>query len=121
MLAEDNLVNQKLAVILLQKRGHQVTVAANGRQALEAWQRASFDLVLMDMEMPEMDGLAATQAIRAGEKISGGHIPIIAMTAHAMAEHRERCLAEGMDDYLTKPLEPQKLFEVVESHGRAPR
>ncbi|MFH1033005.1 MAG: PAS domain-containing protein [Pseudomonadota bacterium] len=118
LLAEDNLVNQKLAVILLQRRGHRVTVAGTGRQALEALERQDFDLVLMDVEMPEMDGLAATRAIRQREGRTGGHIPIIAMTAHAMAEHRESCLAAGMDDYVSKPLEPKRLFEVIEALGR---
>ena len=118
LLAEDNLVNQKLAVILLERRGHRVTVATNGRQALEALERQAFDLVLMDVEMPEMDGLSATRAIRQREEVSGGHVPIIAMTAHAMTEHKANCLAAGMDDYLSKPLEPQRLFAAIESHRR---
>ncbi len=93
-------------------------MATNGRQALEALERQAFDLVLMDVEMPEMDGLSATRAIRQREEVSGGHVPIIAMTAHAMTEHKANCLAAGMDDYLSKPLEPQRLFAAIESHRR---
>jgi len=109
LLAEDNAVNQKLAVRLLEKRGHQVVVAGNGCEALAALQRRSFDLVLMDIQMPEMDGLEATRAIRQQEHDMGVQIPIIAVTAHAMKGDRERCLAAGMNDYLTKPLKPAEL------------
>ena len=121
LLAEDNLVNQKLATILLQKRGHQVTVAHNGREALEAMDRDRFDLILMDVEMPEMDGVEATALVRKREQDQGGRIPIIALTAHALKGYRERLLAAGMDDYLTKPLEPTKLYEIVESWARLRR
>jgi CheY-like chemotaxis protein len=114
LLAEDNRVNQVLAVRLLEKRGHEVTVAKNGEEALEALDRQVFDLVLMDVQMPEMDGIQATAAIRKGEVNSGKHIPIIAMTAHAMAGDKERCLEAGMDEYITKPIRPEQLVEVLE-------
>jgi signal transduction histidine kinase/DNA-binding response OmpR family regulator/HAMP domain-containing protein len=116
LLAEDNAVNQMLAVRLLEKRGHRVTVAGNGRQALEALAKESFDLVFMDVQMPEMDGMEATQAIREKERNSGLHQPIIALTAHAMKGDREKCLAAGMDGYLTKPIRPQQLDEVLANY-----
>jgi len=114
LLAEDNEVNQRLAVRLLEKRGHAVTVAKNGREAVAALAAGTFDAVLMDIEMPEMDGYEATAAIRAGERGSGRRIPILAMTAHAMIGAREKCLAAGMDGYVSKPLQPRSLFEAVE-------
>ncbi|MHB8861480.1 MAG: response regulator [Pirellulaceae bacterium] len=114
LLVEDNLVNQKLAVRLLEKRGHFVIVAGNGQQALAALEQESFDVILMDVQMPEMDGLEATAAIRHRESTSGGHIPIVAMTARAMKGDRERCLAAGMDHYVSKPLQPAELFDTVE-------
>jgi signal transduction histidine kinase/CheY-like chemotaxis protein len=116
LLAEDNLVNQLLASRLLEKRGHSVAVANNGCEALAAFERESFDLILMDVQMPEMDGLEATVAIREKEKGSGSHVPIVALTAHAMKGDREKCLAVGMDGYLTKPIRPQELDEVLESY-----
>jgi CheY-like chemotaxis protein len=115
LLTEDNAVNQKLALRLLEKRGHSVVVAGNGREALETLSRDSFDIVLMDVQMPEMDGFEATQIIREGERTTGAHVPIIAMTAHAMKGDRERCLVEGMDGYISKPLRPSELFEAIES------
>ena len=114
LLAEDNAVNQRLAVSLLEKRGHQVVVAGNGREALAALDGAAFDAVLMDVQMPEMDGFEATAAIRAREAATGAHTPIIAMTAHALKGDRDRCLEAGMDAYVSKPLRPQELFEVLE-------
>ncbi|MBA4159766.1 MAG: response regulator, partial [Gemmatimonadetes bacterium] len=114
LLAEDGVVNQKVAVSLLERRGHSVHVAGNGREALSALERESFDLVLMDVQMPEMDGFETTAAIRAREREHGGHLPIIAMTAHAMKGDRERCLAAGMDDYLSKPIRADELYEKVE-------
>ena len=115
LLAEDNAVNQRLAVRLLEKRGHTVTVANNGREALAALvEKAVFDLVLMDVQMPEMDGFEATAEIRRRERASGAHIPIIAMTAHAMQGDRERCLEAGMDAYISKPINAQHLFEVID-------
>jgi two-component system, sensor histidine kinase and response regulator len=114
LLAEDNLVNQKLAVRLLEKRGHAVAVADNGREALAALEQQSFDVVLMDVQMPEMDGLETTAAIREKERAAGSRVPIVAMTARAMKGDRERCLAAGMDDYVSKPLQPTELFDTVE-------
>jgi signal transduction histidine kinase/CheY-like chemotaxis protein len=116
LLAEDNAVNQRLAVRLLEKRGHRVVVANNGREAVEALEKESFDLVFMDVQMPEMDGLEATAAIREKEKSSGVHQPIIALTAHAMKGDREKCLAGGMDGYLTKPIRPQELEEILQDY-----
>jgi CheY-like chemotaxis protein len=115
LLAEDNPVNQKLAVRLLEKHGHRVTVAGNGREAVEALTRDRFDAILMDVQMPEMDGLEATAAIRQSERGSSRHIPIIAMTGHAMKGDREQCLQFGMDAYLSKPIRPQELLETLES------
>jgi CheY-like chemotaxis protein len=114
LLAEDNAVNQRLAVRLLEKRGHRVTVVGTGRAAVDALGRDSFDAVLMDVQMPEMDGLEATRVIRGREKATGGHVPVIAMTAHAMKGDREQCLAAGMDGYVSKPLKPEDLFAVLE-------
>jgi CheY-like chemotaxis protein len=114
LLAEDNLVNQRLAVRLLEKRGHRVVVASNGLEALAALKKETFELVFMDVQMPEMDGMEATAAIREEEKRSGEHVPVVALTAHAMKGDREKCLAAGMDGYLTKPIRPQELDEVLE-------
>jgi signal transduction histidine kinase/ActR/RegA family two-component response regulator len=114
LLAEDNLVNQRLAVRLLEKRGHRVALAATGRQALAALAHDRFDLVLMDVQMPEMDGLETTAAIREEEKKSGFHLPIIAMTAHSMRGDRERCLVAGMDGYVAKPVTSGELFAAIE-------
>jgi two-component system, sensor histidine kinase and response regulator len=116
LLAEDNDVNQKLATRLLEKRGHQVTVAANGLQALNALDQAGYDLVLMDVQMPEMDGIEATAALRAREHGTGARQPVIAMTALVMQGDRERCLAAGMDGYLTKPIRPRALDEVLDQY-----
>ena len=104
LLAEDNLVNQKVAEKMLERSGHGVTIAANGQEAVAAFARQHFDLVLMDIQMPVMDGFEATQAIRDLEKDSGRHTPIIALTAHAMTGYREKCLERGLDDYLSKPM-----------------
>ena len=114
LLAEDNLVNQRLVVRLLEKRGHRVVVAGTGLEALQALEKERFDLVLMDVQMPEMDGLEATAAIREKEKNSGLHQPVVALTAHAMKGDREKCLAVGMDGYLTKPIRPQELDQLLE-------
>jgi two-component system, sensor histidine kinase and response regulator len=113
LLAEDNRVNQKIAIRLLEKRGHHVVLAGNGKEALGALAQRAFDLVLMDGHMPGMDGFEATTAIREKEKSTGLHQPIIAMTAMAMTGDRERCLAAGMDGYLSKPIELQQLDEVL--------
>jgi signal transduction histidine kinase/ActR/RegA family two-component response regulator len=115
LLAEDNAVNQRVAVGLLTKRGHHVTVAENGREALSALEREPFDVILMDAQMPEMSGLEATAIIRLRERRSGEHVRIIAMTAHAMAGDRQRFLKAGMDDYLSKPVDRKALFAAVEN------
>ncbi len=120
LLAEDNPVNQVVAVRLLEKRGHQVTVAANGREAVAAVQREQFDLVLMDVQMPEMDGFEATATIRQAENGSGGHLPIIAMTAHAMKGDAERCRGAGMDGHIPKPIRPQDLYAIVDGCSPTP-
>jgi PAS domain S-box-containing protein len=114
LLAEDNPINQKLAVVLLQKAGYSVDAVETGTQALEKVQANPYSAVLMDVQMPEMDGLEATHQIRAWERETNQHIPIIAMTAHAMQGDRERCLEAGMDDYVTKPLQPKVLFSALD-------
>jgi CheY-like chemotaxis protein/HPt (histidine-containing phosphotransfer) domain-containing protein len=114
LLAEDNAVNQQLARRVLEKRGHHVTLAVNGRDAVAEWEREPFDLILMDVQMPEMGGLEATAAIRARED-GGRRIPIVAMTARAMKGDREECLAAGMDEYVSKPLSVRVLFKVIET------
>ncbi len=119
LLAEDNSVNQRLASRLLEKRGHTVVVANNGREALQALERQPFDLVVMDVQMPDMDGIEATAAIREKEKGTEIHVPIIAMTAHAMKGDRERCLAAGMDGYISKPIRPQELYDSIEALVRS--
>ena len=120
LLAEDNPINQVVAVRLLEKRGHQVTVAANGREAVTAVRREPFDLVLMDVQMPEMDGFEATAAIRQAEAGTGRHLPIFAMTAHAMKGDAERCRLAGMDGYLPKPIRPGDLYAVVDGCSPMP-
>ena len=114
LLAEDNTVNQILAERLVRKWGHSMVIVHNGREALDALEQEHFDLILMDVQMPEMSGLEAAAAIRENEKGTGSHVPIIALTAFAMKEDRDRCLAAGMDDYVTKPIEQAALFEAIE-------
>jgi signal transduction histidine kinase/CheY-like chemotaxis protein/HPt (histidine-containing phosphotransfer) domain-containing protein len=114
LLAEDNPVNQRVAMRMLTTRGHDVTLVDNGRAAVEAVAREEFDVVLMDIQMPEMSGLEATAAIRAREAETGGYVRIIAMTAHALMGDRERCIEAGMDGYLSKPVDREQLFEAVE-------
>jgi len=114
LVAEDNAVNQTLAVRILEKRGYSVDVAPDGQAAVEAFQTGGFELVLMDIQMPGMDGFEATAAIREREKLTGGHIPIVAMTAHALVGDQERCLASGMDGYVSKPIRTSELFAVIE-------
>ncbi len=119
LLAEDNLVNRKLALAMLQPRGHEVAVATNGKEAVQLWEERPFDLILMDVQMPEMDGFEATAAIRAAERVRPPregmpvHTPIIAMTAHAMKGDRERCLEAGMDGYVAKPVRSAQLFTAI--------
>jgi signal transduction histidine kinase/DNA-binding response OmpR family regulator len=119
LLAEDNVVNQRVAVGMLTRRGHEVTVAANGLEALAAVERQAFDVVLMDLQMPEMGGLEATAAIRTRERQTGAHLRIVAMTAHAMKGDRERCLESGMDEYLSKPIDPIRLYAMLEHRAEA--
>jgi CheY-like chemotaxis protein len=109
LLAEDNIVNQRLALRMLEKRGHSVLLANDGREAVAILQREQVDVVLMDVQMPDMDGFQATAAIRHAEKTSGAHLPIVALTAHAMKGDMERCLANGMDGYLSKPIRAHDL------------
>jgi len=116
LLAEDNLVNQKVAGKMLERSGHKVTIAVNGQEAVAAFARQPFDLVLMDIQMPVMDGFEATQAIRDQEKDSGKHTPIIALTAHAISGYREKCLALGLDDYLSKPIKIADLNAKIAEH-----
>jgi two-component system sensor histidine kinase/response regulator len=115
LLAEDNVVNQRLAMRILEKQGHTVVLADDGIKALAALEQGHFDLVLMDVQMPFMDGVDATKRIREKEKSSGYHIPIIAMTAHAMSGDRQRFLESGMDGYVSKPVHQEELFEVIEN------
>jgi PAS domain S-box-containing protein len=119
LVAEDNPVNQELVLHLLERRGHSVIVAENGKQAMVALAKHKFDLVLMDVQMPEMGGIEATEEIRLREKKSGAHIPIFAMTAHAMPGDRERCLASGMDGYIPKPIDPKSFMQIIET-GASP-
>jgi CheY-like chemotaxis protein len=118
LLAEDNRVNQVLATRLLTKRGHRVLLAETGKQAVDMSEREPFDVILMDVQMPELNGLEATMAIRQREKLQGGHTPIIAMTAHAMVGDKQRCLDAGMDAYLSKPLDVNDLFAMIDSFMR---
>ena len=114
MLAEDNEVNRQVALNLLEKQGYRVDTVSNGLEALEALKRTKYAAVLMDCQMPEMDGFEATQAIRESERVSGQHIPIIALTANAMQGDRERCLAAGMDGYVSKPIRGKELFDTID-------
>jgi CheY-like chemotaxis protein len=121
LLAEDNLINQRLAVRLLEKHGCVTSAVVNGKEALQSYSEHEFDLVLMDIHMPEMGGIEATQAIRRLEALTGRHVPIIALTASAMNEDRRGCLAAGMDDYLTKPINPEELFSTLRRVAEAVR
>lgn len=114
LLAEDNRVNQTVALHMLRKLGYQIDVVNNGHEAIAAWRTGRYDLILMDVEMPEMDGFEATAHIRVAERGSGRRIPIVALTAHAMQGDRERCLRVGMDDYLSKPFQPDQLAAVIQ-------
>jgi CheY-like chemotaxis protein len=126
LLAEDNLVNQKVATRFLEKRGHTVFLADSGKKAVKAWREQPFDLILMDVQMPEMDGLEATAMIREQELVrtlesTEEHIPIIAMTAHAMVGDRDRCIAAGMNDYVSKPISANDLFAAIDRAMDAPQ
>jgi len=111
LVAEDSLVNQKLVVHLLERQGHCVTVVSNGREAVASLQSDSFDVVLMDIEMPEMDGISATRLIRAGERLNGSRLPIVAVTSK---DNRQECLNAGMDAYLPKPLKAEQLNKTLD-------
>jgi PAS domain S-box-containing protein len=119
LLAEDNAINQRLVSAILEKHGHTVTVASNGREAVACADRGGFDLALLDVQMPEMDGFQATAAIRAAEKGTGRHLHVVALTAHALKGDREACLAAGMDDYLSKPIRTAELLSMLERIGAA--
>jgi CheY-like chemotaxis protein len=121
LVAEDNIINQRYALSVLEKEGYSVVVVGNGREALMALERESFDLVLMDVQMPEMDGFEATSSIRARERFTGTHTPIVAMTAHAMNGDRDKCLAAGMDAYVSKPIRKSDLIEAIGSLAVNPR
>ena len=114
LVAEDNSVNQRVVSRFLEKRGNHVTIANNGREALAALEHHSFDLILMDVQMPEMDGLEATSILRAREQANGGHLPVLALTAYAMEGDQDRCLRAGMDGYISKPVRPEELFAAIE-------
>jgi CheY-like chemotaxis protein len=114
LLAEDNLVNQKLAILLLERHDHRVTVVDDGQKVLDAFEREPFDLILMDVQMPVMDGFTAVREIRSREATRGGRVPIIAMTAHAMKGDRERCLQAGMDGYVSKPIQADKFHDAID-------
>jgi CheY-like chemotaxis protein len=115
LVVEDSLINQKLAAAILREQEHYVVVANNGREALEILETRAFDLILMDIQMPEMDGIEATRAIRVRERECDTHTPIIAVTAHALKGDRERCLEAGMDGYLAKPIDSGRLREAIET------
>jgi CheY-like chemotaxis protein len=114
LIAEDNIVNQKVAYFMLEKQGHQVTGVRDGKEAVEAMEKGIFDVILMDVQMPNMNGFEATAAIRKKEKKSDRHTPIIAMTAHAMKGDKETCIDAGMDDYVPKPLKADELLSKIE-------
>jgi len=114
LLAEDNAINRTFAVRLLEKAGHDVACAKNGEEVLSLMAKRKFDMILMDVSMPELDGYEATRRIRNAEKQTGHHIPIIAMTAHALKEDRCRCLEAGMDEYISKPVNVKELFEKID-------
>ena len=117
LVAEDNPVNQRLALRILEKSGHTVEIVSNGRQAVDRVAAERFDVVLMDVQMPEMDGVEATATIRKREQASGEHVPIIALTAHAMSGDREFCLSAGMDAYVTKPINAAELLHAIDALG----
>ena len=114
LIAEDNRINLVVTLRMLEKHGFQVLVAKNGREALEILQWETVDLILMDVQMPEMDGLEATRRIRELERKTGAHVPILAMTANALQGDRDKCLGSGMDGYLTKPVQSNQLYQAIE-------
>jgi CheY-like chemotaxis protein len=118
LVAENSPVNQRVALLVLEKEGHSVVIVSNGADALNAVTRESFDLILMDVQMPVMNGYEAARAIRMQEQRMGRHTPIVALTAHAMKGDRERCVEAGMDDYTSKPIQAHDLYEVLARWGR---
>src|SRR5439155_9800312 len=114
LVAEDNELNAQLLEHLLVRRGHRVRLANNGREALALAEEGGFDLLLLDVHMPELDGFQVIRAVRERERSAGGHLPVIALTARSRNEDRERCLAAGMDDFLTKPIGPAELFAAID-------
>jgi CheY-like chemotaxis protein len=120
LLAEDNAVNQRVAARLLERRGHSVVVAEDGRQTVDLARSGEFDIILMDLQMPEMDGFEAAAAIRADQRAANRYVPIVAMTASAMSGDREKCLESGMDGYIAKPVDARELISTVERFGRTP-
>jgi two-component system sensor histidine kinase/response regulator len=121
LVAEDNVINQLLAQRLLEKAGHRVQIVRTGLEVLKVIKEGLFDLILMDIQMPEMDGLEAAKSIRKAEEGTGRHLPIVALTAHAMKTDEERCLASGMDAYVAKPIEPHTLFATVRAAAETRR
>ena len=119
LLAEDNVINRTFAIRLLEKAGHTVVCVENGQEVLDLMETEKFDLILMDVSMPEMDGYEATRRIRSAEKETSRHIPIIAMTAHALMEDRGRCSEAGMDDYISKPVNTKELFQKIDIYASA--
>ncbi|MBE0699327.1 MAG: response regulator, partial [Anaerolineaceae bacterium] len=122
LLAEDNEINQKMTRTMLTRMGHIVDLAGNGSEAVDAVKKANYDLVFMDVQMPEMDGFEAAQTIRqleASGVLKTAHMPIVAMTAHALHGDRQRCMDAGMDDYVSKPLDPRKVFQAIDHWGNA--
>ena len=115
LLVEDNQVNQRLAARMLKKRGHDADVAENGFEALKMLSLKTYDLILMDCQMPEMDGFETTRRIRTAEETTGHHIPIVAMTANALPGDRERCIEAGMDEYIAKPVHAEMLYQMIET------
>jgi CheY-like chemotaxis protein len=121
LVAEDNAVNRKLAYYILHNHGHQVTMVENGKEAVRTWEEQMFDLILMDIQMPKMDGFQATSLIREKEKNSGHHIPIIAITAHAMKGDSEKCIQGGMDEYISKPIKADRLLSLIDRLVQKPK
>jgi len=119
LLAEDNLVNQRVAMTMLGKMGHSITLAKNGVEAVEQWRKGHFDLILMDVQMPEMTGIEAALQIRR-EEAEGAHVPIVAMTASAMSEDRDRCLAAGMDNFVSKPISHKAVEQTISAIHPSP-
>jgi len=120
LVAEDNAASRRVVLSILERTGARVDLVRNGREAVDAFSRAAYDVVLMDIQMPEMDGFEATRRIRAHERDTGGHVPIVAITAHAMPGDRERCLAAGMDEYVTKPIRLADLDRLLARLGHVP-